>query len=39
MICMFKAIQYVVADVFENFWNMCHEMYGFDPAKFISGSG
>ena len=23
----------LLADVFENFWNMCHEMYELDPAK------
>ena len=26
----------LLADVFENFKNMCLEMYEFDPAKFIS---
>ena len=29
----------LLADVFENFRNMCLEIYKLDPAKFISASG
>ena len=29
----------LLADVFENFRNMCLEVYEFDPAKFISAPG
>ena len=29
----------LLADVFENFRNMCLEMYEFDPAKCISAPG
>ena len=29
----------LLADVFENFRNMCLEIYELDPAKFISASG
>ena len=29
----------LLADVFENFENMCLEIYEFDPAKFISAPG
>ena len=29
----------MLADVFENFINMCLEIYQFDPAKFLSASG
>ena len=28
-----------LADVFENFRNMCSEIYEFDPAKFLSALG
>ena len=28
-----------LADVFENFRNMCLKIYEFDPAKFLSGPG
>ena len=39
---MFKTMQYVqsdallLADVLENFRNMCLEIYELDPAKFLS---
>ena len=36
MICMFKAIQY---DLFEIFRNMCIKIYELDPAKFLSAPG
>ena len=29
----------LLADVFENFKNMCLEMYELDPAKFLSATG
>ena len=29
----------LLADVFENFKNMCMEIYELDPAKFISACG
>ena len=29
----------LLADVFENFRNMCLEIYELDPAKFTSGPG
>ena len=29
----------MLADVFENFRNMCLEIYELDPAKFLSASG
>ena len=29
----------LLADVFENFRNMCLEIYKFDPAKFLSAPG
>ena len=29
----------LLADVFENFRNMCHEIYGFDPTYFLSAPG
>ena len=37
MICMFKAT--LLADVSENFKNMSHKIYEFDPAKFLSAPG
>ena len=36
MICMFNAI---LADVFENFRNMCLNEYGLDPVHFLSATG
>ena len=38
MICMFKAIHYLLL-LFENFGNMCAEMYELNPANFLSASG
>lgn len=29
----------LLADVFENFWNLCHEIYGLDPAHYNSAPG
>ena len=29
----------LLADVFENFPNMCFELYGLDPADFLSAPG
>ena len=29
----------LLADVFENFRNMCFEIYELDPAKFLSAPG
>ena len=29
----------MLADVFENFWNMCLKKYEIDPAKFLSAPG
>ena len=29
----------LLADVFENFRNMCLEIYKFDPAKYLSAPG
>ena len=29
----------LLANVFDNFRNMCHKMYDFDPAKFLSAHG
>ena len=29
----------LLADVFQNFWNMCLEIYELDPAYFLSAPG
>ena len=29
----------LLSDIFENFWNMCTEIYELDPEKFLSTSG
>ena len=29
----------MLADVFETFWKMCHELYELDPAHFLSATG
>ena len=29
----------LLADVFENFWNVCLEIYELDPAHFLSAPG
>ena len=39
MICMFKEILFLLADVFENFQNMYLEIYELDPALFLSVPG
>ena len=42
MICHDLYLQrdtWLLADVFENFKNMCMEIYELDPAKFISARG
>ena len=36
MICMFKVIHFLLADVFENFRNKCIEIYELDVANFLS---
>ena len=33
---MFKGIHILLADVFENFRNMCIEIYKLDPTHFLS---
>ena len=35
----FQSDSLLLADVFENFRNMCPEIYELDPAKFISAPG
>ena len=40
MICMLKVIPYLKnAHVFENFRNMCFEIYELDRAKFLLAPG
>ena len=39
MICMFKVIHYMLADIFENFRNMCIKVYELDLAHFLSAPG
>ena len=39
MICMFKVYTLLLADVFENFRNMCLDIYGLGPVYFVSTSG
>ena len=39
MTYMFKVIHYLVTDVFENFRDMCIEIYELDPAHFLSAPG
>ena len=34
-----KSDTLLLADVFENFRNMCLKIYELDPAKFLSASG
>ena len=34
-----KSDKLLLADVFENFQNMCLEIYELDPAKFLSAPG
>ena len=29
----------MLADAFENFWNMCLEIYELDPARFLAAPG
>ena len=29
----------LLANVFDNFRNICHKIYDFDPAKFLSAHG
>ena len=36
---MFKAIHYYLQMLFENFRNICVEIYEFDPAHFLSAPG
>ena len=35
----FQSDTLLLADVFENFQNMCSKIYDLDPANFISASG
>ena len=35
----FQSDTLLLADVFENFRNMCLKIYEFDPAKFLSAPG
>ena len=28
-----------LADIYKNFWNMCHEIYELDPACFLNAPG
>ena len=37
MICMFNTL--LLTDVFENFRNLCLEIYELDPSKFLSAPG
>ena len=45
MICLFKALNVsclntlLLAEVFENFRNICIETYEFDPANFFQLAG
>ena len=39
MIRMFKSNILSLADLFDNFRNMCLKTFEFDPAKFISAPG
>ena len=34
-----QSVTLMLADVFENFRNMCLEIYQFDPAKLLSAPG
>ena len=34
-----QAYKFLLADVFENFWDMCIETYKLDPAHFLSTTG
>ena len=36
---MFKVYTLLVEDVFENFRNMCLDIYGLEPVYFVSTSG
>ena len=35
----FQSDTLFLADVFSNFWNMCLEIYGRHPPRFLSGPG
>ena len=35
----FQSDTLLLADVFENFKNMCIDIYELDPTKFLSGQG
>ena len=39
MICMFKSNTLLLADAFENFRDICLEIYEIDLAKFLSAPG
>ena len=39
MTYMLKVIHYLIADVFQNFRNMCLKIYELDPVYFLSAPG
>ena len=39
MICIVQSYILLLADVFENFRNMCLEIYELNPAKYLSAPG
>ena len=39
MTYMFNVIQLLLADVYENFRNICLDMYELDPVYFVSAPG
>ena len=39
MTYMFNVIQLLLADVYENFRNICLDIYELDPVNFVSAPG
>ena len=39
MICYAQSDKLLLADVFNNIWKMCLEIYELDPAYFLSAQG
>ena len=39
MICNVQSYTLLLADIFENFRNMCLEIYDLNPAKYLSAPG
>ena len=39
MICILQINTLLLPDVFENFLNMCFEIYKLNPAHFVSAPG